>query len=107
MVKQVSGGFRRFDHERVRLEFDEPSLTHQSFADACDIRNIMAQYKRTGIVQHLTNATEILGDFTVLLIMILVNCWHVSCLSIMICLVVLVLLMNGLRSFLLTFIRLI
>ena len=64
MVKQISGGFRRFDHERVRLEFDEPSLTHQSFSDACDIRNIMAQYKRTGIIQHLTSATEILGDFT-------------------------------------------
>ena len=58
MVKQVSGGFRRFDHERVRLEFDEPSLTHQNFAAACDIRNIMAQYKRTGVIQHLTSATR-------------------------------------------------
>lgn len=64
MSKNVNGGFRRFDHKRVRTEFNGDSLTQQSFAPQCDIRNIMAQFKRTGIIQHLTSATEILGDFT-------------------------------------------
>lgn len=64
MSKSVPGGFRRHDSKRVQLEFNDPSLTLQSFSAQCDIRNIMAQYKRTGIVTHISNARELIGDFT-------------------------------------------
>lgn len=34
------------DRPRVQVEFDEPSLTKQSFKDECDINNILKKYKR-------------------------------------------------------------
>lgn len=49
---------------RVQLICEDPSLTHQSFAKDCDIRNIMKQYKRTGLVSHMTTASALYGDFT-------------------------------------------
>lgn len=33
-----------------------PSLTRQEFADECDINNLMAQYERTGVLNHYNAA---------------------------------------------------
>lgn len=44
---------------------DEPSLTKQSEADACDINKIMGQYEKTGLLPHINHYQgryEDLGD---------------------------------------------
>lgn len=52
------------DRRRVQLVCDDVSMTQQNFAEECDIRNIMAKFKRSGVISHLTSAKEILGDYT-------------------------------------------
>lgn len=42
--------------ERVLTPVGDRSLTVQSAAAECDINNILAQYRRTGIVTHVTQA---------------------------------------------------
>lgn len=40
------------------------TVTQQSMADECDINNIMAQYERTGLCNHLNQYEGQYGDFT-------------------------------------------
>lgn len=40
-------------HERVTVEFTEPSMTKQSHKDECDIHRILKQYQRTGVMAHI------------------------------------------------------
>lgn len=49
---------------RVQTDVSGESMTHQSFKAECDIRNIMNQYKRTGVVSHMTSVRARYGDFT-------------------------------------------
>lgn len=46
----------REPHSRVRLALssDEPSMTHQSHAESCDINNIIRQFDRTGVLPPAT-----------------------------------------------------
>ncbi len=37
---------------KVRLDFIEPTRTHQSGKDECDINKIMAKYVKTGVLDH-------------------------------------------------------
>lgn len=52
-VKPV--GFRRsmFGYVDVVADVGEVSMTKQEFKDECNINNIMAQYQKTGLVNHL------------------------------------------------------
>lgn len=43
-------------HPRVLTPVGERSMTIQSAAAECDINNILSQYRRTGIVNHVTQA---------------------------------------------------
>lgn len=43
---------------------EEPSLTHQSMSDACDINNIMKRYEKTGLLEHVAQYDGNYGDFT-------------------------------------------
>lgn len=53
------------DRPDSRIHFDDdPGLTHQSFKAECDIRNIMSQYKRTGLISHMTSSQAQYGDFS-------------------------------------------
>jgi len=38
-------------------------MTKQCFKDECDINNIMAKYKRTGVLDHLAGQLPTYGDF--------------------------------------------
>lgn len=38
---------------QVAVEFDEPSMTQQHFADECDINNILAKFVKTGILENI------------------------------------------------------
>ncbi len=40
-------------HDRVQIRFDLPTMTKQSFADECNVNNIMKRFERTGILDHL------------------------------------------------------
>lgn len=42
----------------------EGGLTQQHFKEAVDINNILAKYRKTGIVEHVKQAKERYGDFT-------------------------------------------
>lgn len=48
----------------VRAFNTEPSLTRQSFNDECNINNIMAKFKKTGIIEHAKEHQGQYGDFT-------------------------------------------
>ena len=39
--------------KRVQLKFAKKGRTKQSFADECDINNIMAKYQKTGAITHV------------------------------------------------------
>lgn len=41
-----------------------PSLTKQSFKNECNINNIVARYKQTGVVNHQNPNKPIFGDAT-------------------------------------------
>lgn len=42
-------------HNRVTLDCGTQSRTEQSHKDECDIHKILNQYKRTGIITHITS----------------------------------------------------
>jgi len=53
--------------ERIRqsISFDpKEGRTKQSFVEECDINNIMARHKRTGVIDHLAKYPLHYGDFT-------------------------------------------
>lgn len=39
-----------FSRRRVQSKNEEPSMTHQSHAESCDINNIIRQFDRTGLL---------------------------------------------------------
>lgn len=41
-----------------------PSLTQQHKANECDINQIMARYRVTGLVSHITGKAPLFGDYT-------------------------------------------
>lgn len=54
-------GFYR-PHERVTLDCGTELVTKQSHKDECDIHNILRQYQRTGIIQHINSKQPIFTD---------------------------------------------
>lgn len=40
-------------HARVSFETVGPSMTRQEFKEECDIHNILKQYQRTGVLEHI------------------------------------------------------
>jgi len=48
---------------RVTTNFKEPSLTKQSFKDQCNINTIMANYKNTGVINHVNKSQPNYGNF--------------------------------------------
>lgn len=49
-------------HPRVLANTGERSRTKQAHKDECDINNIVAQYQRTGIIQHVHRARGTFED---------------------------------------------
>lgn len=47
---------------KVVLEFPNPSKTHQSFKDECDINRIVARYQKTGLLPQVNSQPQY-GDF--------------------------------------------
>lgn len=53
--------------EATGIMFDpeiEPSKTKQSFADECDINNILEHFNKTGVLTHYNERQPVYGDFT-------------------------------------------
>lgn len=46
------------------IEFVELSMTQQQFMDECDINNIMAKYRVTGILPQIASDLAAYGDFS-------------------------------------------
>jgi len=52
---------------KVTVDFDaelEPSMTKQNHTAECDINNIMAKYKRTGLIDHVNHYQGEYADVT-------------------------------------------
>jgi phage internal scaffolding protein len=43
---------------------NEPSMTQQQFKAECDVNNIMAKYKKTNMISHLSKHDGSFGDFS-------------------------------------------
>ena len=53
---------RKNGTRRVAIDFtNDVSMTKQSFKEECDINNILAKYKKTGLLDHVNNYQ---GDYT-------------------------------------------
>lgn len=51
-------------HDPVDFVPQGPSLTRQEFADECDINVLMAQYEKTGVINHFNSAEPKYYDLT-------------------------------------------
>ena len=51
-------------HNRVQLSFPEASRTKQSFKKECDVNNIVAKFRRTGLMDHVKRHQGFYDDFT-------------------------------------------
>lgn len=49
---------------KVQSIFTEPSMTQQQFKDEVDVNKIIAKFKKTGQISHLSNRTGTYGDFS-------------------------------------------
>lgn len=54
-------GFYR-PHARVTLDCGDQQITKQSHKDECDIHNILRQYQRTGIINHIQSQQPLFTD---------------------------------------------
>lgn len=54
----------RDHHDRIRVQtmFEGESVTKQEFAAECDINNIMARYKKEGVITHINNREPEYGN---------------------------------------------
>lgn len=52
------------EHDPVDVVPEGPSLTRQEFADECDINVLMAQYEKTGVINHFNDGTPQYLDIT-------------------------------------------
>lgn len=50
--------------KRVQINFAKKGRTKQSFADECDINQIMAKYQKTGAIAHVNQHGANYGDCT-------------------------------------------
>jgi len=52
--------------ERNRVQFysEQPSRTHQSMKDECDINRIMLKWQKTGVIEHANTYEGSYGDFS-------------------------------------------
>ena len=48
---------------RARIDAEQESLTNQSFQEECDINNIMAKHRESGIVTHVAAHEGVYADF--------------------------------------------
>ncbi len=53
----------QIEHQRVQVFPVGPSLTKQAFRKECDINQIMKQYKKNGLLDHLNTHQGNYGDF--------------------------------------------
>ena len=52
-----------YEREAVQIDFsDTESLTEQHHARSCDINTILARYKQTGVIEHISNFEPQYGD---------------------------------------------
>lgn len=49
-------------HKRVTLDCGDQLMTKQSHKDECDIHNILKQYQRTGIINHINSKQPLFTD---------------------------------------------
>lgn len=57
----ITLGFYR-PHPRVTLDCGDVMMTKQSHKDECDIHNILRQYQRTGIINHINTNQPLYSD---------------------------------------------
>lgn len=61
-TKRVQIAFDQVDESTGELLY--PSLTKQAFKAEADVNNILARYRQTGVVEHLSVYQQLYGDFS-------------------------------------------
>lgn len=51
------------EHARVQVDCSEGGVTQQHFREECDINNIMAKWRKQGVLEHAKNFAGRYGDF--------------------------------------------
>ncbi len=59
-IRKMQRGSKRLP--RITKTFSLPSRAKQSFAEECDINNIMSKFNKTGILEHENKRTPQYGD---------------------------------------------
>lgn len=56
--------FDNHDPQKYGFKSDEETLTQQQFKDECNVNNILAKYKKTGMINHVNKHQGQFGDFS-------------------------------------------
>lgn len=60
----VMTDFYKTSGVRADMDYFEPSLTRQEFAEECDINILMERYEKTGVISHVNHAVPVYLDTT-------------------------------------------
>lgn len=52
------------DPDKYAFSTTGESMTNQQFKEECDVNNILAKYKRTGLLSHVSRTQGQFGDFS-------------------------------------------
>lgn len=58
----MSNKLKSTQRRRVTLDCGNQLVTKQAHKDECDIHKILSQYKKTGIIRHITNRQALYTD---------------------------------------------
>lgn len=56
--------FSTYEPRTFATHFNDPSLTQQQFKEECDVNNILAKFKKTGMLSHVNSHQGNFGDFS-------------------------------------------
>ena len=61
---KIKSRYKNHSPREFAFTCEGESLTQQQFIEECDVNNILAKYKRTGLISHLARHSGNFGDFS-------------------------------------------
>ena len=61
---KIKSRYKNHSPREFAFTCEGESLTQQQFVEECDVNNILAKYKRTGLISHLARHSGNFGDFS-------------------------------------------
>lgn len=63
---KIRSRYSPHDPDKYGFATTGDSMTNQQFKEECDVNNILAKYKRTGLLSHVSRTQGQFGDFSTL-----------------------------------------